>query len=137
MLGRPSNMDNSRARAYCACRMCGWELFGLFPLVYQCSFLSPRRTLLWEMARYKLKKRLRGPLNPKQTTGQVVQVSGPLFKLILLWPLYPLGRTHGAPYRGYGYVPVGGTSLGEWEHNNFISRESCLKPSGPSCSKHC
>ena len=32
-----------------------------------------------------------------------------------------LGRTHGAPYRGYGYVPLklaGGTSLGEWEHNN-------------------
>ena len=32
------------------------------------------------------------------------------------------GRTHGAPYRGYGYVPLrfggGGTSLGEWEHNN-------------------
>ena len=33
------------------------------------------------------------------------------------------GRMHSAPYRGYGYVPlrfggVGGTSLGEWEHNN-------------------
>ena len=31
-----------------------------------------------------------------------------------------LGRTHGAPYRGYGYVPLGfgggGTSIGEWEH---------------------
>ena len=32
---------------------------------------------------------------------------------------------YGAPYRGYGYVPLmfgggggGGTSLGEWEHNN-------------------
>ena len=38
-----------------------------------------------------------------------------------------LGRTHGAPYRGYGYVPLrfggggdGGTSLGEWEHNNIL-----------------
>ena len=41
----------------------------------------------------------------------------------------PNGRTHGVPYRGYGYVPLrfggggggggaGGTSLGEWEHNN-------------------
>ena len=36
-----------------------------------------------------------------------------------------IGRTHGARYRGYGYVPLrfvegggGGTSLGEWEHNN-------------------
>ena len=34
-----------------------------------------------------------------------------------------LGQTHGAPYRGYGYVPLrfggGGlrTSLGELEHN--------------------
>ena len=30
------------------------------------------------------------------------------------------GRMHGAPYRGYGYVPLrfGGTSLGKWEHNN-------------------
>ena len=32
------------------------------------------------------------------------------------------GRTHGAPYRGYGYVPLmfggGGASLGDWEHNN-------------------
>ena len=32
------------------------------------------------------------------------------------------GRMHGAPYRGYGYVPLrfegGGTSLGEWENNN-------------------
>ena len=32
---------------------------------------------------------------------------------------------HGIPYCGYGYVPLrfggggaGGTSLGEWEHNN-------------------
>ena len=32
------------------------------------------------------------------------------------------GRTHGAPNRGYGYVPLRfggeGTSLGEWEHSN-------------------
>ena len=35
-----------------------------------------------------------------------------------------LGRTHGASYRGYRYVPLrfggGGTSLGEWEHNNIL-----------------
>ena len=38
---------------------------------------------------------------------------------------YKFGRTHGASYRGYGYVLLkfggrrggGGTSLGEWEHN--------------------
>ena len=27
---RPTNLDDSRARAYCACSMCGWGLFGLF-----------------------------------------------------------------------------------------------------------
>ena len=37
-----------------------------------------------------------------------------------------IGRTHGAPYRGYGHVPLrfgwggGGMSLGEWEHNNNV-----------------
>ena len=28
--GRPINLDNSRARAYCACSRCGWGLFGHF-----------------------------------------------------------------------------------------------------------
>ena len=28
--GRPTKMDNSRARAYCACSWCGWGLFGHF-----------------------------------------------------------------------------------------------------------
>ena len=28
--GRPINLDNSRARAYCACSGCGWGLFGHF-----------------------------------------------------------------------------------------------------------
>ena len=28
--GRPTNLDNSRARAYCACSGCGWGLFGHF-----------------------------------------------------------------------------------------------------------
>ena len=34
------------------------------------------------------------------------------------------GRTHGTPYRGYGYVPLRfeGTSLGEWEHNDNLSQ---------------
>ena len=26
--GRPTNLDYSRARAYCACSRCGWGLFG-------------------------------------------------------------------------------------------------------------
>ena len=28
--GRPTNLDNSRASAYCACSWCGWGLFGIF-----------------------------------------------------------------------------------------------------------
>ena len=28
--GRPTNLDKSRTRAYCACSRCGWGLFGHF-----------------------------------------------------------------------------------------------------------
>ena len=37
--GRPTNLDNSMARAYCCCR-CGWGLFGHFdsPLCFFFSF---------------------------------------------------------------------------------------------------
>ena len=28
--GRPTNLDENRARAYGACRGCGWGLFGHF-----------------------------------------------------------------------------------------------------------
>ena len=35
--GGPTSLDDSRARAYCACSRCGWGLFGHF---YSClSFL--------------------------------------------------------------------------------------------------
>ena len=37
---RPTNLDNSRARAYCACSRCGWGLLGYFSLVYLFSFLT-------------------------------------------------------------------------------------------------
>ena len=30
--GRPTNLDDSRTRAYCACSRCGWGLFGHFLL---------------------------------------------------------------------------------------------------------
>ena len=30
VLGRPTNLDKSRARACCACSGCGWGLFGHF-----------------------------------------------------------------------------------------------------------
>ena len=64
---RPTNLDNSRARAYYACSRCGWGLFGHFSLIYHFSFLSPA---LWQAARYRLKYCLKGPLSPKQPTNQ-------------------------------------------------------------------
>ena len=38
--GRPTNLDYSRARAYCACSRCGWGLFGHFysPQSFHFSF---------------------------------------------------------------------------------------------------
>ena len=37
-LGRPTNLDNSRAMAYCACSRCGWGLSRHF--VSRLLFLS-------------------------------------------------------------------------------------------------
>ena len=61
--GRPTNLDYGRARAYYACRRCGWGLFGHFSHIFYFSFLSPS---LWETARYRLKYCLRDPLSPRQ-----------------------------------------------------------------------
>ena len=64
--GRPTNLDHSRARAYCTCSRCGWGMFGHF---FSClSFISSPS--LWETARYRLKYCLKGPLSPKQPTNQ-------------------------------------------------------------------
>ena len=41
-----------------------------FTLIYPFSPLSPS---LWETARYRLKYCLKGPLNPKQPTNQLLQ----------------------------------------------------------------
>ena len=38
VLGRPTNLGYSRARACCTCSTCGWELFGHF--YSHLSFLS-------------------------------------------------------------------------------------------------
>ena len=39
--GRPTNLDYSRARAYCACNRCGWGVVWTFFLSSITSFLSP------------------------------------------------------------------------------------------------
>ena len=48
----------------------GGGCLDIFTLVYPFSTLSPS---LWEMARYRLKYCLKGPLNPKQPTNQNLQ----------------------------------------------------------------
>ena len=45
----------------------GGGCLDIFTLLYPSSPLSPS---LWEMARYRLKYCLKGPLNPKQPTNQ-------------------------------------------------------------------
>ena len=61
--GASYNLDDSRARAYCACSRCGSGLFGHFSLHYLFSSLSP---FLWETALYRLEYCLKGPLNQKK-----------------------------------------------------------------------
>ena len=56
--GASYNLDDSRARTYCACSRCGGGLFGIL----LSSILSPS---LWETARYIRKYCLKGPLNLK------------------------------------------------------------------------
>ena len=63
-------MDDSRAKAYCACKglLClQGGLVGHFTLLCPFSPLSPS---LWETTRYRLKYCVKGPLNPKQPTNQ-------------------------------------------------------------------
>ena len=49
--GRPTNLDYSRARAYCACSRCGWGCLDIL-LSSTTSFLSPS---LWETARLSIR----------------------------------------------------------------------------------
>ena len=48
----------------------GGGCLDIFTLLYHFSPLSPS---LWETARYRLKYCLKGPLNPKQPTNQLVR----------------------------------------------------------------
>ena len=47
--GRPTNLDKSKARAYCVCSRCGWGCLDIFSLIYHFSFLSTSET-----AQYRL-----------------------------------------------------------------------------------
>ena len=59
--GRPTNLDYIMARAYCACRRCGWRLFGhFFSLLSFLSSFSISLESLWETTRYRLNTALEG-----------------------------------------------------------------------------
>ena len=65
--GRPTNLDQSRARPTVLTEGAGGGCLDIFSLIYHVSFLFPS---LWETARYRLKYCLKGPLSPKQPTNQ-------------------------------------------------------------------
>ena len=65
--GRPTDLDNSRARAYPACSRCGWGFVGYF--FSRLSLLSSFFFLPLS-GRCRLKYCLKGPLSPKQPINQ-------------------------------------------------------------------
>ena len=77
---RPTNLDNSRARAYCACSRCGWGLFGHFLV----SFLSPS----FGDGRHRLKYVSKGRETPKTNKPNAV-VSGMSMRVYGCHHIYP------------------------------------------------
>ena len=74
---RSTNLDNSRARAYCAYSrlsvfVCVWGGARLFLTFLLLSIISLFFLPLWETTRYRLKYCLKGPLNPKHPTIQPI-----------------------------------------------------------------
>ena len=79
---RPTTLDYSRARAYCACSRCRWGLFGHFLSSITSLFFLP----LWETARYRVKYCLKGPLSPKQPANWTFQQAVCCFLCVFLCP---------------------------------------------------
>ena len=73
--GRPADLDNSRAWAFCVCRRCGWGLFGKFFSITSLFF-----SFLWETARYRLKYCFKRPLSPPKNQPTIQQEGNLLAK---------------------------------------------------------
>ena len=65
VLGRPTNLVKSGARAYCACSRCGRGCLDIFSLIFHFSSLC----ISLGDGRYRLKYCLKGPFNSKQPTN--------------------------------------------------------------------
>ena len=79
---RPTNLDSSRARAYCACKRCVWGLFGHFSLVYLSLFFLPLFGRRPDIDRNTLSQRA---VKPKTTNQPPTNQSSPLGSLIPFW----------------------------------------------------
>ena len=66
---RPTTLDYSRARAYCACSRCGWGCLDIFLSSITSLFFLP----LWETARHRVKYCFKGPLSSKQPANWAFQ----------------------------------------------------------------
>ena len=82
--GRPTNLDNSRARAYCVCSRCGWGLFGHF--FSHLSFLFSISLSLRD-ARYRPQDCLKVPLSPKQPTNHLSAVIHIFIQHFVVFPI--------------------------------------------------
>ena len=80
--GAPTNLEYSMARAYCACSRCEWGGLDIFSLDYHFYLLSPS---LWDMAQYRLKYCLKGPLSRIQPTKFTVLC---LFSIPIVLPSF-------------------------------------------------
>ena len=67
--GRPTIWINVRQGPIALAVGAGGGCLDIFTLLYLFSSLSPS---LWETARYRLKYCLKGPLNPKQPTNEML-----------------------------------------------------------------
>ena len=87
----------------------GGGCLDIFTLIYPFSPLSPS---LWEVARYRLKYCLKGSLNPKQPTNQVMRWCWVNFQcrgVLLIWIIIRQGPTALA-------VGAGGVCLDFFSH---------------------
>ena len=112
VLGRPTNLDYSRARAYCAYSRCGWGGLDIFTLIYHFYLLSPS---------------LKGPLSPKQPTNQPIPLFGRL-KYCLKGPFNPKTTNQSIAFA----VGAGGGLFGHfYSHLSFLSSVSLSQKDGP------